>query len=709
MKNIIQKQIVELKAIDEEKRTITAVASTETPDRFGDVVKSNGWELDNFKKNPTIVWGHDYKQLPIAKATDIAVRNNQLIFTAEFPEEGLNPQADTIFKYFKNGFLKAFSVGFIPLEYERNEFGGTTFLKQELLEISAVVVPANQEALAMAVKAVVPYQDLPLADMEREWDAGEAVKRVKNWATTNDEVDFAKYRRAFLWYDSENPELLGSYKLPIADVIDGSLKAVPRAIFAAAAAIQGARGGVDIPDADKERIRNVLSKYYEKMDRTPPWEEEGINENTTNKKEGVNNMEQENKKETEQLDIKQIIEETLKAYEQKKEAEKKETKQEENKEVEKEENNEEKKEEKKEDGSKEMKEEIKEFQKAFYTTNVNGKPQKSELDEKAKKEINTFIRAIVNKDNSVLKDLTGGVDASGGYLVPETLQRQVLDLVVEKYGVVRPRAYVIPNLGSKVTKWTTLTGKPKLTWIEEYVDASNEAAAKIPAGQPDFGRLTLTVHDAGLIVPVTNDVLYDANIDLSGLISGLFAEAQAYEEDFQAIQGTGAPFTGVFNDANVNTKALELDKVVTDITADDLIDLMAMVPARYANGAIFVASRTVAAVLKQIKDASGRYVFDPAQNTIFGVPVVESDVMPAVTDVDTVDTDNDKPILLFGNLGEIMIGDYQRMSVALADQASVGGRSLFEFNESAFRVIIRLAMAIRQPKAFAVLKTGPAV
>lgn len=700
MNNVVQKQIVELKAIDTEKRTITAVASTETPDRFGDVVKSSGWQLDNFKKNPTIVWGHDYKQLPIAKATDIAVRNNQLIFTAEFPEEGLNPQADTIFKYFKNGFLKAFSVGFIPLEYERNEFGGTTFLKQELLEISAVVVPANQEALAMAVKAVVPYQDLPLADMEREWDAGEAVKRVKNWATTNDEVDFMKYRKAFLWYDSENPELLGSYKLPIADVIDGSLKAVPRAIFAAAAAIQGARGGVDIPDADKERIRNVLSKYYEKMDRTPPWEEEGINENTTNKKEEVNNMEDENKEEMEkkgleQEDIIKIVETALKSYEEKKEAEKKT------------EVKEEKKEENKEGEKQELKEEIKDFQKAFYTTNV--KPQKEELDKEAKKEINTFIRAIVNRDNSVLKDLTGGVDAAGGYLVPETLQRQVLDLVVEKYGIVRPRAFVIPNLSSKVTKWTTLTAKPGLTWIEEYVDASNEAAAKIPTGQPEFGRLTLTVHDAGLIVPVTNDVLYDANIDISGLISNLFAEAQAYEEDYQALQGAGAPFTGVFNDANVNVKALDVDKLVHDITADDLIDLMAMVPARYANGAIFVASRTVAAVLKQIKDASGRYVFDPAQNTIFGVPIVESDVMPDVTEVDTVDTDADKPILLFGNLGEIMIGDYQRMSVALADQASVGGRSLFEFNESAFRVIIRLAMAIRQPKAFAVLKTGPAV
>lgn len=283
----------ELKSIDVERRTITAVASTEVPDRYGDVVLQNGWVLDNFLKNPVIPWGHDYKQPPIAKAIDIRVEGNKLVFTAQFPEKGINPTADMVFDMYRTGFLKAFSVGFIPIEYEQNEYGGYTYKKQELLEISAVTVPANQEALVMAFKdfmqerkdleekAVVPYQDLPLADMDTEWDAAKARKNVAKWASSDgsgdkDKIDWAKYRKAFLWYDAENKENFGSYKLPIADVFDGRLKAVPKAIFAAAAAIQGARGGVDIPDADKEKIKKILEKYYKKMDRTPPWSEEMI-------------------------------------------------------------------------------------------------------------------------------------------------------------------------------------------------------------------------------------------------------------------------------------------------------------------------------------------------------------------------------------------------------------------------------------------------
>ena len=108
---------------------------------------------------------------------------------------------------------------------------------------------------------------MPLADKDREWDAGEARKRLADWA----EEDIDKYRKGFLWYDEENADNLTAYKLPIADVIDGRLYAVPRAIIAAAAAIQGARGGVDIPASDVPGVKNHIEKYYKKMDMTPPW------------------------------------------------------------------------------------------------------------------------------------------------------------------------------------------------------------------------------------------------------------------------------------------------------------------------------------------------------------------------------------------------------------------------------------------------------
>jgi hypothetical protein len=54
-------------------------------------------------------------------------------------------------------------------------------------------------------------------------------------------------------------------------VIDGQLRAVPRGVTAAAAVIDGARGGLDVPDSDRPKLRRHLARYYTKMDEKPPW------------------------------------------------------------------------------------------------------------------------------------------------------------------------------------------------------------------------------------------------------------------------------------------------------------------------------------------------------------------------------------------------------------------------------------------------------
>jgi hypothetical protein len=120
--------------------------------------------------------------------------------------------------------------------------------------------------------AVTAFQDLPLADRDREWDGAAAEKRVRAWADAQDEPN-EKYRDAHVWYDADAKENFTAYKLLIADVIDGRLKAVPRGVFAAAAVMQGSRGGVDVPDKDRDRIKSHLAKYYAKLDVTPPWED----------------------------------------------------------------------------------------------------------------------------------------------------------------------------------------------------------------------------------------------------------------------------------------------------------------------------------------------------------------------------------------------------------------------------------------------------
>ena len=119
--------------------------------------------------------------------------------------------------------------------------------------------------------AVTSFQDLPLADREREWDGTAAEKRVRAWAGAEDDPN-QKYRDAHVWYDADHKENFTAHKLLIADVIDGELKAVPRGVMAAGNLMQGSRGGVDLPAEDIDRVKSHLAKYYKKMDDAPPWE-----------------------------------------------------------------------------------------------------------------------------------------------------------------------------------------------------------------------------------------------------------------------------------------------------------------------------------------------------------------------------------------------------------------------------------------------------
>ena len=117
---------------------------------------------------------------------------------------------------------------------------------------------------------VTQFQDLPLADRDREWDGDAADRRVRRWADA-EEHPTTRYRDAHVWHDADRDDEYGAYKLLIADVVDGRLVAVPRAVMAAGNVMQGGRGGVDLPEADIARVKAHLARYYEKVGEEPPW------------------------------------------------------------------------------------------------------------------------------------------------------------------------------------------------------------------------------------------------------------------------------------------------------------------------------------------------------------------------------------------------------------------------------------------------------
>lgn len=114
------------------------------------------------------------------------------------------------------------------------------------------------------------WSDMPIADESRDWDGDAAADRVFSWAGGPDNVSWSKYARAFLRKDDDaDPETRGAYGFGIADVIDGTLTIVPRGVFAAAAAVQGARTGSAPEDA--EGMKSVLRGLYKRMDRDAPF------------------------------------------------------------------------------------------------------------------------------------------------------------------------------------------------------------------------------------------------------------------------------------------------------------------------------------------------------------------------------------------------------------------------------------------------------
>jgi HK97 family phage prohead protease len=134
-----------------EGRLVKFTISTGEIDRDRDFVSPKGWDLEAYRKNPVVLWAHDYAQLPIGRAVDLTMDGERLVATAEFVDKDLNPLAETVYRMIQKGFLGAASVGFKPKEFRYNEERkGVDFARQELLEFSVVPIPSNPGALVEA-------------------------------------------------------------------------------------------------------------------------------------------------------------------------------------------------------------------------------------------------------------------------------------------------------------------------------------------------------------------------------------------------------------------------------------------------------------------------------------------------------------------------------------------------------------------------------
>jgi HK97 family phage prohead protease len=136
---------------------VSFIASTNQPDRYGDTIDQTGWDTASFESNPVLLWAHSYDCPPVGKvgalekgAADLKCKS------IEFTPREVHAFGADVGEMVRAGFLNTVSVGFIPLQWEERRepetgvFLGYHFVKQELLEISVVPVPANPGALVQS-------------------------------------------------------------------------------------------------------------------------------------------------------------------------------------------------------------------------------------------------------------------------------------------------------------------------------------------------------------------------------------------------------------------------------------------------------------------------------------------------------------------------------------------------------------------------------
>lgn len=113
--------------------------------------------------------------------------------------------------------------------------------------------------------ASTPAMRLPIAPKETNWDGAAAEGRIREYTGSTD-APSSNYRKFFMFFDQSNADQFTAYKLPFADIINGKPHVIPAAISAIQGALSGARGGVDIPDADKQRIQEFVTAYQARIE-----------------------------------------------------------------------------------------------------------------------------------------------------------------------------------------------------------------------------------------------------------------------------------------------------------------------------------------------------------------------------------------------------------------------------------------------------------
>lgn len=240
-----------------------------------------------------------------------------------------------------------------------------------------------------------------------------------------------------------------------------------------------------------------------------------------------------------------------------------------------------------------------------------------------------------------------GVDADGGYLVPDEFHRELVE-ALEEQNVMRQLARVIQT-GSGDRIVPVVVDRGTASWIGEN--------AAYPEADAQFSQFTLGAHKLARITRVSEELLNDSAFDIAAFLTDAFARAfgDAEESAFVNGDGTGKP-RGILLDAQVGKTTAS----GTAIAADELIDLFHALRPPYRARASWLMHDSTVSAIRKLKDANNQYIWQPGlqagqPDLLLGRPVRVSRYMPEI--------DLSAKTVAFGDFSYYWIADRQSIGI----------------------------------------------
>ena len=223
-------------------------------------------------------------------------------------------------------------------------------------------------------------------------------------------------------------------------------------------------------------------------------------------------------------------------------------------------------------------------------------PKTGRASDEYRKAMLDAFRSNFKRVSNVLQE---GVDADGGYLVPEEYDRRLIDTLSEE-NIMRRLATIITTSGEH--KINIAATKPAASWIEE--------GGALTFGDATFSQILLDAHKLHVAIKVTEELLYDNAFNLEGYILDQFGKAlgNAEEDAFLNGDGTGKPL-GLFAAKGGGTVAGTLTAA---IKSDDMLDLVYALKRPYRKKASFIMNDKTLSSLRKLKDNNGAYIWQPS-------------------------------------------------------------------------------------------------